>query len=72
MYDLLMIDPPWPIRKVPRKVGPNQTPDLDYSTILSLCWTARSNLAEAAAEGPPIEGEPSVSHVACTIICYQL
>ncbi len=32
-YDLIVIDPPWPINKIQRRVRPNQTKELDYETM---------------------------------------
>ena len=32
-YDLLVVDPPWPVKKIVRKVRPNQTSELDYRTM---------------------------------------
>ncbi len=32
-YDLIVIDPPWPIKKIQRKDRPNQTGELDYPTM---------------------------------------
>lgn len=31
-YDIIYADPPWPQKKVVRKVRPNQKPELDYHT----------------------------------------
>jgi N6-adenosine-specific RNA methylase IME4 len=31
-YDVIVIDPPWPMKKIGRDVAPNQTEDLDYPT----------------------------------------
>ena len=32
-FDLLVCDPPWPVKKIVRKVRPNQTAALDYPTM---------------------------------------
>ncbi len=32
-YDVIVIDPPWPVKKIIRKVRPNQKSELDYGTI---------------------------------------
>ena len=32
-FDLLVADPPWPVRKIVRKVRPNQVAALDYPTM---------------------------------------
>lgn len=32
-YDLIVIDPPWPVSKIQRRVRPNQTSQLDYKTM---------------------------------------
>lgn len=32
-FDLLVIDPPWPVEKIERDVRPNQVADLDYPTM---------------------------------------
>jgi len=33
LYDLIVIDPPWKIKKIIRKVRPNQKENLDYKTM---------------------------------------
>jgi N6-adenosine-specific RNA methylase IME4 len=33
MYDIFMIDPPWDLQKIERKVRPNQKKELDYQTL---------------------------------------
>jgi N6-adenosine-specific RNA methylase IME4 len=33
LYDTIVIDPPWPIKKIEREVRPNQTKELDYPTM---------------------------------------
>ena len=32
-YDLIVVDPPWPVKKVVRKVRPNQKQDIGYKTM---------------------------------------
>jgi N6-adenosine-specific RNA methylase IME4 len=32
-YDLIVVDPPWPVKKIVRAVRPNQTQTLDYKTM---------------------------------------
>lgn len=32
-YSVIYADPPWPVKKIVRKVRPNQTAELDYSTM---------------------------------------
>lgn len=32
-YDLIVVDPPWPVKKIVRKVRPNQKSELDYVTM---------------------------------------
>jgi len=32
-YDVIVIDPPWPVKKIIRGVRPNQTASLDYPTM---------------------------------------
>ncbi|HOJ56639.1 MAG TPA: MT-A70 family methyltransferase [Phycisphaerae bacterium] len=32
-YETVVVDPPWPVQKFPRRVRPNQTPALDYPTM---------------------------------------
>lgn len=32
-YDVIVVDPPWPVKKIVRKVRPNQKPELDYRTM---------------------------------------
>jgi len=33
LYDVIIIDPPWPVKKIEREVRPNQTQELDYPTM---------------------------------------
>ena len=33
LYDVIVIDPPWPMKKIERDVAPNQTESLDYPTM---------------------------------------
>jgi len=32
-YNVIVVDPPWPVKKIVRKVRPNQKPELDYITM---------------------------------------
>ena len=32
-YSTIVVDPPWPVKKIIRKTRPNQVADLDYSTM---------------------------------------
>ena len=49
-YDVIVVDPPWPVKKIIRKVRPNQTSALDYPTMsindissLPICDVAADN-----------------------------
>jgi len=33
LYDVIITDPPWPVKKIEREVRPNQTENLDYPTM---------------------------------------
>ena len=46
-YNVVVIDPPWPVKKIKRKVAPNQV-DMDYKTM---------NLKDIAAIKPPMAKE---------------
>jgi N6-adenosine-specific RNA methylase IME4 len=32
-FDVIVVDPPWPVKKIVRKCRPNQTKELDYPTM---------------------------------------
>ena len=48
-YKLIVVDPPWPVRKIERRVRPNQKPELDYKT-MSVDEIKRLPIREIAAE----------------------
>jgi N6-adenosine-specific RNA methylase IME4 len=48
-FDLLVIDPPWPVKKIVRKVRPNQKEALDYR-VMSLADIEALPVAECSSE----------------------
>jgi len=49
LYDVLVVDPPWPVEKIERDVRPNQTSELDYPTMTLEEIKAMSLPADASA-----------------------
>jgi N6-adenosine-specific RNA methylase IME4 len=52
-YDLIVIDPPWPITKITRNVRPQQTKHLDYQT-MNFDWIETLPIASIAEDNAMI------------------
>ena len=48
-YKVIVADPPWPVKKIVRRVRPNQKPNLDYQT-MSVAAIANLNVLSLAAQ----------------------
>jgi len=48
-YRVIVVDPPWPVKKIVRRVRPNQKPNLDYQT-MSVAAIANLDVLSLAAK----------------------